>query len=75
MPYLTAVEYKRAKRLIKKKPVNRQKLALLEEKIYALNKRIRNVPGTEPNAEWLDLMAQHRILVHVYHQAGGDKFW
>ena len=75
MPYVSKRQYERLERQITPKaPVNKAEVVALEEEIFALNKRIRALPGSEPNPEWLALMEKHSRLVEAYHQAGGRKF-
>lgn len=54
-------------------PAPRPDLRIMEQEIYALNRRIRAVPGDEVTDEWLALMAKHRRLLERYHRAGGRR--
>lgn len=55
-------------------PQVRSEASRLEDEIYALNRKIRALPGAEPTPEWRQLKDEHARLVHRYRQAGGRKF-
>ncbi len=67
MPHITAKQYEMVKHILEPKPPqNRPEQISLRNRIFALNKKIRSVPGNSPTPEWRVLMAQHAQLEAAY---------
>jgi hypothetical protein len=75
MPYVSASDYSRVRHLIRPEleADNPSALRRMEADIYALNKRIRSLPGSGPTPIWRELMERHRRLLEVYRENGGQR--
>lgn len=72
MPYITAADFQKVQHLIVPGDQSNEVLRL-EAEIYALNRRIRALPGTEPTPEWLALKDEHAKRLAAYRAVGGCK--
>lgn len=74
MPYISVKDYARIRHLIKPQvPQVSAEVKAMEQSIYALNRRIRNLPGDNPTPEWTELMEQHGRLLAAYRAGGGRR--
>lgn len=72
MPYITAADFQKVQHLIVPGSQSNEVLRL-EAELYALNRRIRALPGTEPTPEWRALKDEHARRLVAYHAAGGSE--
>lgn len=72
MPYITAADFQKVRHLIGPEPQSSE-VERLEAELFALNRRIRALPGTEPTPEWRALKDEHARRLAAYRAAGGSR--
>lgn len=70
MPYITSDQYNMVRDILEPKiPRDNVGLRELQARIFALNRKIRAVPGDSPTPEWRKLVSQQKILTDAYWAA------